>query len=88
MAWMLSRVLMLVLGTGVAGGLGYWLGEWTGMPHLAAALAAASAVVLMAVWDAARAHRLVTWLRGEQVYANDRGVIGKPRGQYLFRPTA
>jgi allantoinase len=29
-----------------------------------------------------------TYLRGEQVYANDRGVIGKPRGQYLFRPTA
>lgn len=29
-----------------------------------------------------------TYLRGEQIYANDRGVIGKPRGQYLFRPTA
>ena len=36
MAWMLSRVLMLVLGTGIAGGLGYWLGEWMQMPHLAA----------------------------------------------------
>jgi len=29
-----------------------------------------------------------TYLRGEQVYAQDKGVIGKPRGQYLFRPTA
>jgi len=29
-----------------------------------------------------------TYLRGEQVYAQDQGVIGKPRGQYLFRPTA
>lgn len=29
-----------------------------------------------------------TFLRGEQIYAHDRGVIGKPRGQYLFRPTA
>jgi allantoinase len=29
-----------------------------------------------------------TYLRGEQVYAHDRGVIGQPRGQYLFRPTA
>jgi allantoinase len=29
-----------------------------------------------------------TYLRGEQIYAHDRGVIGKPRGQYLFRPTA
>jgi len=66
MAWMLSRVLMLVLGTGVAGGLGYWLGEWMRMPQLAAALAAGAAVILMAVWDAARAHRLVTWLRGDQ----------------------
>jgi allantoinase len=28
-----------------------------------------------------------TYLRGEQIYANDRGVIGQPRGQYLFRPT-
>ncbi len=66
MAWMLSRVLMLVLGTGVAGGLGYWLGEWMRMPQLAAALAAGAAVVMMAVWDAARAHRLVVWLRGDQ----------------------
>ena len=66
MAWMLSRVLMLVLGTGVAGGLGYWLGEWMRMPQLASALAAGAAVVMMAVWDAARAHRLVVWLRGDQ----------------------
>jgi len=29
-----------------------------------------------------------TYLRGEQIYAQDRGVIGQPRGQYLFRPTA
>ncbi|MDE2606699.1 MAG: dihydroorotase family protein [Burkholderiales bacterium] len=29
-----------------------------------------------------------TFLRGEQIYAQDRGVIGQPRGQYLFRPTA
>jgi allantoinase len=29
-----------------------------------------------------------TYLRGEQVYAHDQGVTGKPRGQYLFRPTA
>jgi len=29
-----------------------------------------------------------TFLRGEQIYAQDRGVIGEPRGQYLFRPTA
>jgi allantoinase len=29
-----------------------------------------------------------TFLRGEQIYASDRGVIGQPRGQYLFRPTA
>ncbi|GAB3760784.1 amidohydrolase family protein [Ramlibacter monticola] len=28
-----------------------------------------------------------TFLRGGQVYAHDRGVIGAPRGQYLFRPT-
>ncbi|OWQ91982.1 phosphate regulon sensor histidine kinase PhoR [Roseateles aquatilis] len=66
MAWMLSRVLMLVLCTGVAGGLGWWLGEWIRMPHLAAALAAGVAVVMMALWDAARAHRLIVWLRGDQ----------------------
>lgn len=29
-----------------------------------------------------------TYLRGEQIYAQDQGVIGRPRGQYLFRPTA
>ncbi len=29
-----------------------------------------------------------TYLRGEQIYAQDQGVIGKPRGQYLHRPTA
>ena len=29
-----------------------------------------------------------TYLRGQHIYASDRGVIGKPRGQYLFRPTA
>ena len=29
-----------------------------------------------------------TYLRGEQIYAQDQGVIGQPRGQYLFRPTA
>lgn len=29
-----------------------------------------------------------TFLRGEQIYAQDRGILGKPRGQYLFRPTA
>ncbi|GAB3647371.1 dihydroorotase [Ramlibacter alkalitolerans] len=28
-----------------------------------------------------------TWLRGEQIYASERGVIGAPRGKYLFRPT-
>lgn len=28
-----------------------------------------------------------TWLRGEQIYAHDRGVLGQPRGRYLFRPT-
>lgn len=29
-----------------------------------------------------------TYLRGEVIYTQDRGVIGKPRGQYLHRPTA
>ncbi len=29
-----------------------------------------------------------TYLRGEAIYTHDRGVIGKPRGQYLHRPTA
>jgi allantoinase len=29
-----------------------------------------------------------TFLRGEQIYDHARGVLGKPRGQYLFRPTA
>ena len=29
-----------------------------------------------------------TWLRGELIYEHARGVIGKPRGQYLHRPTA
>ncbi len=29
-----------------------------------------------------------TYLRGALIYAHDRGVIGKPRGQYLHRPTA
>ena len=28
-----------------------------------------------------------TFLRGEQIYAHDQGVIGQPRGRYLFRPT-
>jgi allantoinase len=28
-----------------------------------------------------------TYLRGEQIYAQDKGVIGQPRGKYLFRPT-
>jgi allantoinase len=28
-----------------------------------------------------------TWLRGQQIYSNAQGVIGKPRGQYLHRPT-
>lgn len=83
MTWMLSRVLMLVLGTGVAGGLGYWLGEWTGMPHLAAALAAAAAVILMAVWDAARAHRLVSWLRGDQ--HDDAPRVGGLWGEMAYR---
>ena len=83
MAWMLSRVLMLVLGTGVAGGLGYWLGEWMRMPQLAAALAAAAAVILMAVWDAARAHRLVTWLRGDQ--NDDAPRLGGLWGEMAYR---
>ncbi len=29
-----------------------------------------------------------TYLRGEQIYAADRGVLGQPKGRYLFRPTA
>ncbi len=29
-----------------------------------------------------------TWLRGQQIYSHAQGVIGKPRGQYLHRPTA
>ena len=29
-----------------------------------------------------------TWLRGQQIYSHTQGVIGKPRGQYLHRPTA
>ena len=29
-----------------------------------------------------------TWLRGEQIYNQAQGVVGKPRGQYLHRPTA
>ena len=29
-----------------------------------------------------------TWLRGELIYDHARGVVGKPRGQYLHRPTA
>jgi allantoinase len=28
-----------------------------------------------------------TWLRGEKIYESGE-VLGKPRGQYLFRPTA
>ncbi len=28
-----------------------------------------------------------TWLRGTQIYDHAQGVIGKPRGQYLHRPT-
>ena len=38
--------------------------------------------------DAYHARVEATYLRGEQIYTNERGVIGKPRGQYLFRPTA
>jgi allantoinase len=29
-----------------------------------------------------------TWLRGELIYDNARGVVGKPRGEYLHRPTS
>ena len=29
-----------------------------------------------------------TWLRGQPIYSHAQGVIGKPRGQYLHRPTA
>ncbi len=29
-----------------------------------------------------------TFLRGQQIYDHDKGVIGKPMGQYLHRPTA
>jgi len=29
-----------------------------------------------------------TFLRGQQIYDHDKGVIGKPIGQYLHRPTA
>jgi allantoinase len=29
-----------------------------------------------------------TYLRGRQIYTHDQGVIGKPQGEYLFRPTA
>ena len=29
-----------------------------------------------------------TWLRGELIYDHARGVVGKPRGLYLHRPTA
>ena len=29
-----------------------------------------------------------TYLRGERIYEHSQGVIGKPRGEYLFRPTA
>ena len=29
-----------------------------------------------------------TWLRGQPIYSHAQGVIGKPRGQYLHRPTS
>lgn len=65
MAWVLSRVLMLVLATGIGGWLGWWLGHYMLAAPVAAALGAGVAVAVMALWDAVRAHRLVVWLRGD-----------------------
>ena len=31
---------------------------------------------------------VATFLRGQLIYDNARGVVGKPIGQYLHRPTA
>ncbi|SEL90028.1 two-component system, OmpR family, phosphate regulon sensor histidine kinase PhoR [Roseateles sp. YR242] len=65
MSWLLSRVLMLVLGTGIGGWLGWWLGHWMLAAPLASGIGAGLAVGLMGLWDAARARRLVNWLRGD-----------------------
>ncbi|ALV06618.1 phosphate regulon sensor histidine kinase PhoR [Roseateles depolymerans] len=83
MSWLLSRVLMLVLGTGIGGWIGWWLGHWMLAPPLAAGLGAGVAVSLMGLWDAARAHRLVNWLRGDQT--EDAPRLGGIWGEIAYR---
>ena len=74
MVWLLPRMVLAVLATALGGWLGYYLGHWLNLQHLAAAIGAGCAVMLVVMLDSIRAHRLMNWLRGDASGPAPRGV--------------
>ena len=77
MAWLLPRLIALLLGTLAGALLGGWLGQWVHAPRLFTVLGAAIGVAALGFFDTLQGSRLMAWLR-------DPGARKMPRGSGLW----
>lgn len=63
MNWLIPRIVLMLLAVIVGAFLGIWVGRLSGLPILSAVLAPSSAVLMFALVDSVRGHRLLSWLR-------------------------
>lgn len=79
MGWLLSRLFVAMAVTAACGFIGFLVGSRLGHPVAAAVAAAAMGAALPMLFEALKALRLMTWLRGPQEGAapRDRGFWGE-----------
>jgi two-component system phosphate regulon sensor histidine kinase PhoR len=65
-SWLLTRIVAAFLALAAGAAVGWALGAMVQLPHGGAAVGGAVAVVLAALLDTLRGHRLMRWLRGTQ----------------------
>jgi two-component system, OmpR family, phosphate regulon sensor histidine kinase PhoR len=83
MEWLIPRILASLLWVLFTGSAGLWLGNRYGVPGVGALVGSALGVLLHSLVDAARAERLVQWLRGKQ--ANSAPREGEFWGEVGYR---
>jgi len=79
LSWLLPRFVLAALAVALGAFVGLWAGHWLRIPLLAEVLGAATAVAALVLIDAVRGHRLLQWLRGNQLDTapRDTGLWGE-----------
>jgi two-component system, OmpR family, phosphate regulon sensor histidine kinase PhoR len=77
--WLLPRIVLAVLATVLGTFIGNWAAHWSNLPVLGELLGAASSVAALLLLDSLRGHRLIQWLRGNQLdnAPRDTGLWGE-----------